>query len=151
MFLLDTNVLSHIAPARRRTEAHDELASWIVSHSEELWLSVVTAAEIEDGIAKATRIGATKKAADLAEWWGEIRHYYADRILPLGMETAKETGRLMDRARAVGIDPGFEDIAIAATGKINGLTVLTRNTKDFVGLGVKHQNPFEGLPTDAPG
>ena len=151
MFLLDTNVLSHIAPARRRTKAHDELASWIVSHSEELWLSVVTAAEIEDGIAKATRIGATKKAEDLAEWWGEIRHYYPQRILPLDMETAKETGRLMDRARAVGIDPGFEDIAIAATGKINGLTVLTRNTKDFVGLGVKHQNPFEGLPTDAPG
>ena len=146
MFLLDTNVLSHIAPARRHTEADEELAAWIGSHSDELWLSVITAAEIEDGIAKATRTGATKKAAYLAEWWGEIRHYYADRILPLGMETAKETGRLMDRARAVGIDPGFEDIAIAATGKMNGLTVLTRNTKDFAGLGVKHQNPFAGLP-----
>ena len=70
----------------------------------------------------------------LAEWWGEIRHYYADRILSLDIETAQETGRLMDRARAVGIDPGFEDIAIAATGKMNGLTVLTRNTKDFAGL-----------------
>jgi predicted nucleic acid-binding protein len=146
VFLLDTNVLSHIAPARRRTKADEELAAWIVSRSDELWFSVVTAAEIEDGIAKATRTGATKKAADISEWWGEIRHYYADRILPLDIETAQETGRLMDRARAVGIDPGFEDIAIAATGKMNGLTVLTRNTKDFVGLGVKYQNPFERLP-----
>jgi predicted nucleic acid-binding protein len=146
VFLLDTNVLSHIAPARRKAEGDEELAEWMVSHSDELWLSVITAAEIEDGIAKAERMGATRKTADLAEWWGEIRHYYADRILPLDLASALETGRLMDKARAAGIDPGFEDIAIAATGKVNGLTVLTRNTKDFMALGVRYQNPFEALP-----
>ena len=146
MFLLDTNVISHIAPTRRRTDAGDDLAAWIVSHSDGLWLSVITAAEIEDGIAKAARTGATRKAANLAEWWGEIRHYYADRILALDLAAAEETGRLMDRARAAGTDPGFEDVAIAATGKVNGLTLLTRNTKDFAALGVAHQNPFDALP-----
>jgi predicted nucleic acid-binding protein len=144
LYLLDTNVVSHIAP--RRTNADAELAEWIRSRSDDLWLSVITAAEIEDGIAKASRAGATKKAADLAGWWGEVRHYYAGRILPLDLATAQETGRLMDRARAAGIDPGFEDLAIAATGKLNDLIVLTRNIKDFKPLGTKFLNPFEALP-----
>lgn len=146
MYLLDTNVVSHLAPKQRKTNADLELAEWIQIRTDELWLSVITAAEIEDGIAKAGRKGETKKAADLAEWWAEIRHFYAGRILPLDLEAALETGRLMDRARAAGIDPGFEDLAIAATGKLNGLVVLTRNVRDFQPLGVKFLNPFEALP-----
>ena len=146
MYLLDTNVVSHIAPRRRTTRADEELAAWLGSRSDDLWLSVITAAEIEDGIAKATRLGATRKAADLAEWWNELHHYYADRILPLDLATAQETGRLLDRARAAGIDPGFEDVAIAASGKVNDLIVLTRNVKDFAPLGTKFLNPFDALP-----
>lgn len=145
MFLLDTNVLSHIAPSARGSD-DDELARWIVAHSDELWLSVVTAAEVEAGIAKATRTGATKKATHLAEWWGEIEHYYAERILPLDLDIACQAGRFLDKARSMGISPGFEDIAIAATGWVRGLTVLTRNMKDFVPLGVTCRNPFEALP-----
>jgi predicted nucleic acid-binding protein len=146
LYLLDTNVVSHIAPRLRKTNADGELAGWIRSRSDDLWLSVITAAEVEDGIAKAARSGATRKATDLAEWWGEVRHYYASRILPLDLETAQETGRLMDRARAAGTDPGFEDLAIAATGKLNDLVVLTRNVRHFWPLGVKFLNPFETLP-----
>jgi toxin FitB len=146
LYLLDTNVVSHIAPTRRKTNTDVELAEWIQARADDLWLSVITAAEIEDGIAKAARKGATKKAKGLTEWWGEVQHYYASRILPLDLETALETGRLMDRARAAGIDPGFEDLAIAATGKLNNLVVLTRNVRDFRPLGVKFLDPFEALP-----
>lgn len=108
---------------------------------------MVTAAEIEDGIAKARRTGASRKAADLAEWWGEIQHYWGDRILPLDLATARTTGRLMDRARAAGTAPGFEDLAIAATGMVRSLTVLTVNEKDFRPLGVAYLNPLKGLPS----
>lgn len=146
MYLLDTNVLSLAAPSKRQTETTQALAEWLLSHGDELWLSVITAAEIEDGIAKAARTGATRKARDLAEWWGEIRHFYANQILPIDLETARETGRLMDVARAAGINPGFEDIAIAATGSRYGLTVLTGNEKDFGPLGVAYHNPFAALP-----
>lgn len=118
----------------------------MVAHSDNLWLSVITAAEIEDGIAKAVRTGASRKAADLTEWWEEIRHYYAARILPLDLVTATEAGRLMDRARAAGTDPGFEDLALAATAKIRELTLLTDNVKHFAALGVRIVNPFEMLP-----
>jgi toxin FitB len=146
LYLLDTNVVSHLAPKQRKTDADVALAEWIQTRAGDLWLSVITAAEIEDGIAKAARKGETKKAADLAEWWAEVRHYYAGRILPLDLEAALEAGRLMDRARAAGIDPGFEDLAIAATGKLNDLIVLTRNVRDFRPLGVRFVNPFEALP-----
>ncbi|RVA75286.1 VapC toxin family PIN domain ribonuclease, partial [Mesorhizobium sp. M7A.F.Ca.CA.001.08.2.1] len=78
--------------------------------------------------------------------WGEIRHYYSSRILPLDLETATITGQLMTVARAAGISPGFEDIAIAATGMQHDLIVLTDNEKDFRPLGIRHQNPFIGLP-----
>ncbi len=146
MYLLDTNVVSHIAPARRKDPADEELRAWIVARSDALWLSVITAAEIEDGIAKAARTGATRKARDLAEWWGEIQHYYAGRILPLDLATAQEAGRLMDEARAARVEPGFEDIAIAATGKVKGLIVLTRNVRHFQVLSVRYRNPFDALP-----
>jgi predicted nucleic acid-binding protein len=148
VYLLDTNVVSLIAPTKLRTASDEKLAEWIDSRSDRLWLSVITAAEIESGIAKAARVGAKRKAADLAEWWGEIRHYYASRILPLDIATAQETGRLLDIARAAGVDPGFEDVAIAATGKLNGLIVLTRNVKDFSPLGVMFKDPFEALLSD---
>ncbi|MEV8882244.1 MULTISPECIES: type II toxin-antitoxin system VapC family toxin [Mesorhizobium] len=143
---MDTNVVSLLAPSKRRTPSDEKLAAWIVERSSDLWLSVITLAEIEDGIANAKRTGATKKAGALAEWWGEIRHYYSSRILPLDLETATITGQLMTVARAAGISPGFEDIAIAATGMQHDLIVLTDNEKDFRPLGIRHQNPFIGLP-----
>ncbi|TPJ52469.1 type II toxin-antitoxin system VapC family toxin [Mesorhizobium sp. B2-6-4] len=146
MYLLDTNVVSLLAPSRRRTPSDERLVAWIVDRSSDLWLSVITSAEIEDGIANAKRTGATKKAAALAEWWGEIRHYYGSRILPLDLETATITGQLTAVARGAGISPGFEDIAIAATATQHDLVVLTDNEKDFRPLGVRCQNPFIGLP-----
>lgn len=146
MYLLDTNVVSLLAPSKRRTPSDEKLAAWIVERSSDLWLSVITSAEIEDGIANAKRTSATKKAGALAEWWGEIRHYYSSRILPLDLETATITGQLITVARGAGISPGFEDIAIAATGMQHDLIVLTDNEKDFRPLGIRYQNPFIGLP-----
>ncbi|HET7412703.1 MAG TPA: type II toxin-antitoxin system VapC family toxin [Pararhizobium sp.] len=145
MYLLDTNVISLLAPTNRRTDADEELAAWIVERPPDLWLSVITAAEIEDGISNAARIGASRKARDLKEWWGEIRHYYGNRILPLDLEIAILSGRLMTVGRAAGSSPGFEDIAIAATGQRHDLIVLTANDKDFRHLGIRYLNPFEAL------
>jgi predicted nucleic acid-binding protein len=59
------------------------------SHSAELFLSTVTIAEIEDGIAKAQREGATRKARDLTAWLETVLHLYAARILPFDLATAR--------------------------------------------------------------
>ncbi len=122
------------------------IAGWIERASEHLFLSVVTAAEIADGIAKARRTRATTKASALSEWWGAIEHLYSDRILPIDLATARLAGLLIDRARAAGISAGFEDVAIAATAIQRRLTVLTRNVADFAPLGVDVLNPYDDLP-----
>lgn len=142
MFLVDTNVISALAPSKRPDSG--ELVAWLDRASSFLYLSVVTGAEVVSGIAKAEREGADTKARRLREWWGAIEHLYADRILPFDLNCAHQAGRFLDRARAH--QPGFEDIAIAATAQVHGFTVLTRNLRHFLPLGVDAADPFERLP-----
>jgi predicted nucleic acid-binding protein len=51
-----------------------------------------------------------------------------------------------DQNLALGLLPGFEDIAIAATGVAHGLTVATANERHFAPLGIPYVNPLKGLP-----
>ena len=147
MFLVDTNVLSAAAPTR--TAASADLAGWMERHSERLYLSVITVAEVEDGIAKARREGAVRKADRLAAWLAALLHLYSARILPLDLAAARVLGALSDRARGQGQAPGWADLAIAATAHCHGYTVLTRNLRHFAGLGVAAHDPFVSLPGGA--
>ena len=143
-YLLDTNVLSALAP--NKTKAVTDLVDWLDAASARLYLSTVTAAEIHDGIAKAKRQGATRKAETLSAWWQAVEHLYGDRILPFDLASARLAGILADKARGAGHDPGFADIIIAATAEAHGLTILTRNIRHFVPIGVAALDPFQALP-----
>jgi len=143
VYLVDTNILSAAAPARHTPPA---LTEWMDVHSAVLFLSVVTVAEIEDGIAKARREGATRKSADLADWLETILHLYGDRILVFDTATARTAGLLSDRARGQGHAPGFADIMIAATAHRHGLMILSRNLRHFEPLGVPVLDPYAALP-----
>ncbi len=115
-------------------------------NSDRLYLSVITVAEIEDGIARLRRTAAHVKAQRLADWLDTVLHLYGSRILPIDIATARRIGLLADRARGSGHDPGLADLAIAATATIRDCTVLTRNLRHFVPLGVPALDPFEELP-----
>lgn len=141
-FLVDTNIISAIAPGKKR---HEQLAAWFDQASDRLFLSVITAAEIQSGIAKAEREGASAKAARLKDWWQVVEHLYGDRILAFDLPAAAIAGSLLDRSRAH--DMGFEDIAIAATAFHHDLTVLTANLRHFQPLGVPCLNPITALPS----
>jgi predicted nucleic acid-binding protein len=143
MYLVDTNVLSAGAPGKAIAP---ELVDWMDDHSARLFLSAVTVAEIEDGIAKARRTGATKKATALAAWLQTLLHLYSDRILIFDVAVARVAGALSDRARGRGHAPGFADIVIAATAVHHDLTILTRNRKHFDQLDVAILDPFVALP-----
>jgi predicted nucleic acid-binding protein len=117
-------------------------------HSTQLYVSAVTVAEIEDGIAKARREGATRKAADLDAWLETLLHLYGERILAFDIVTARTAGMLSDRARGQGQAPGFADIIIAATALQHGLMILSRNLKHFEPLGVRVFDTFTSLPTE---
>ncbi|MBR1169243.1 type II toxin-antitoxin system VapC family toxin [Bradyrhizobium liaoningense] len=143
MYLVDTNIISAVSPNRPVPAA---LVEWMDAQSGILYLSVVTIAEVEDGIAKLRREKATRKSKDLAQWLNAVLHLYGDRILPFDMPTARLAGQLSDRARGLGHAPGFADIIIAATARQHALMILSRNVRHFEPLGVPVLDPFTKLP-----
>jgi predicted nucleic acid-binding protein len=143
LYLVDTNIISATAPAR---PAQAGLLAWMEAYSDALFISVITVAEIHSGIAKARRDGAVRKAAGLDSWFETLLHLYAARVLPLDIVTARALGELTDHARAQGHAPGFADVAIAATARAHGLTILSRNLRHFTPLGVAVLDPFAGQP-----
>jgi len=139
-YLIDTNVISAAAVKR------SELVAWMDSHSAGLFLSAITIAEISEGIAKAKRQGAKRKAADLSGWLRAVLHLYGGRVLPFDSPTAEIAGALADLARGRGHAPGFADVAIAATARHHDLTILSRNARHFVPMDVSVVDPFQRLP-----
>jgi toxin FitB len=145
VYLVDTNVISAAAPSRPVSPA---LVEWMDTHSASLFMSAVTVAEIEDGVAKLRREGATRKSADLTAWLDTVLHLYGDRILAFDAATARIAGALSDRARGLGHAPGLADIIIiAATAQHRGLTILSRNLRHLEPLGVAAVDPFVKLPS----
>lgn len=146
LYVVDTNVISADAPTK--ASPAPDLAAWMDRNSAGLFLSVITIAEIEDGIAKSRREGATRKAERLSEWLETLLHLYAAQILPIDIAVARKIGVLADLARGHGHAPGLADLAIGATAQQHGMTVLTRNTRHFDPLGVRTHDPFAALPPE---
>lgn len=117
-------------------------------HSHLLFLSVVTVAELEDGIAKLRREGARRKSSALASWLETVLHLYSDRVLAFDTPAARIAGLMSDRARGQGHSPGLADIIIGATAQRHSLTILSRNTRHFEPLGVAVLDPFVALPRE---
>jgi predicted nucleic acid-binding protein len=133
MFLLDTNVVSEL----RRPRPHGAVLEWVRAADEtDLHLSAVTLGELQAGI-ELTRAQAPEKAAELQRWLDALEVQYA--VLPMDARTFREWARLMHRRS----DTLYEDAMIAATARIHGLTVVTRNVADFRAFDVPLLNPFE--------
>ena len=145
-YLVDTDVISATSPTI--VVKRPELIEWMDLHSSDLFLSAVTIAEITDGIAKAKREGAKRKATNLSAWLRTVLHLYGDRGLPFDGPTAEIAGVLADLARGRGHSPSFADIAIAATASRHELTILSRNIRHFAPMDVAVADPFQVLPPD---
>ena len=115
-----------------------------------LYRSAVSIAEIEAGIARLRRQRAHRRADDLTAWLDTLLHLYAERVLPFEVRAARIAGALADRARSKGQAPCLADVVIAATAKLRGFTVLTRNARHFEPLGVPFLDPFVRLPATRP-
>jgi predicted nucleic acid-binding protein len=135
-FLLDTNVISMLSPAK--AEASAPFLAWLERMDSEsrLFLSVVTIHEIEKGIALLDHKGATAKAAGLRVWLAGLVAAYDDNILEFDLPAAALAGQLEARAVRAGHDPGMADAAIAGIATANDLVIVTRNAKHFLPFGV---------------
>ena len=138
MFLLDTNVVSELRKAKAG-KANPGLTTWSEAVATPmLFLSVVTVHELEHGILLAERRDAPKGAL-LRSWLeASVLPAFDGRILPVDVGIARQ-------AAAFHVpDPApFRDALIAATANEHGMTVVTRNTRDFERFsGVDLLNPW---------
>ncbi|THF61081.1 type II toxin-antitoxin system VapC family toxin [Pseudothauera nasutitermitis] len=132
MFLLDTNVVSEL----RKPKPHGAVVAWLQSVDDaRLFLSAVTVGEIQAGI-ELTREQDTAKAAEIEAWLERVAEAY--NVLPMDAAVFRCWAKLMHRQS----DTLYEDAMIAATAKVHGLTVVTRNIADYKALGIEAFNPF---------
>lgn len=90
------------------------------------------------GVATRRRRSDPAQAAALERWLYVLRRQFGDRIIPVTTEIAEEWGRL-NAIRTLSTADGL----IAATARVNGWTLVSRNVKDFHGTGVSVLNPFD--------
>ncbi|WP_117195819.1 type II toxin-antitoxin system VapC family toxin [Rhizobium terrae] len=131
-WLLDTNVISQLAPTKDgHVRAEPPLLEWLRDRTDVLYLSAVTVVEISAGIEKLRAAGVKDRAEALERWLDRILAYYGNRVLPLDSAVGKVAGALAERARANGRHPGFSDVLIAATAEAHEHCLLTRNIRHF--------------------
>ena len=132
-YLLDTNVVSEV----RKRNPHGAVVSWLRSlRDDQLFLSAVALGELQGGV-ELTRQLDPDKAAEIERWVDQLSDSY--QILPMDTRAFREWGRLM-HGRS---DELIEDAMIAATARVHGFIVATRNEHDFSHFDVRVFNPFK--------
>jgi toxin FitB len=132
MFLLDTNVVAELRKARAG-KANRGVSEWAAGIPAALmFISVISLHELEHGVLLAERKD-PEKGAVLRAWLDDsVVPAFTDRILPVDTETA-----LRSAALHVPNPAPFRDALIGATALVYGMTVVTRNSRDF--------DPFDSL------
>lgn len=137
-WLLDTNVVSETIKGRPR----ESVVSWIARlTADEMTISIITDAEIKNGISSAPD-GIRKKLMSWLE--NEIEPRFAGRVLPLSTDVLIDWLRLSRKLAAERMMRRVTDLLIASTARVHGLTVVTRNVRHFADTGVVVYDPWSG-------
>lgn len=128
-FLCDTNVLSELV----RSQPNPGVAAWAQGVSF-VAISVVTVEEITYGLA-------WKPNLRVQSWFASFFKEHTT-LLPITAEIAERAGLLRGVLQARGETRTQADMLIAATAQVHGLTLVTRNSRDFEACGIQLLNPF---------
>lgn len=133
-YLLDTNVLSELRKARRCDPA---VAAWASARApRELFTSVLVIGEIRKGIELRRRVDAAQ-ANVLERWLAAVLLTFQGRILPVDRVVAEDWGRLNVPDPLPPIDG-----LLAATARVHGMTLVTRDIDILAASGVRVLDPF---------
>jgi toxin FitB len=138
MYLADTNVISETRKEERANKGVRAFFDRVEAHGAWVHLSVVTVAELRQGVSRLRHKGDIRQASTIETWVIETLKKYEERILSVD----KDVGELWGRLRVPHREPALDKL-IAATAIFYGLTVVTRNVRDFEAAGVKTLNPFD--------
>jgi toxin FitB len=133
LYLIDTNVVSE----SRKAKPHRGALAWLQSlELGQGFFSAVTFGEIQKGV-ELTRRQDPAKANEIEAWATQLDR--TSQVLPMDAACFREYARLMHgRSETL-----IEDAMIAATARVHGLTVATRNEGDFAHFDVAVLNPFK--------
>jgi toxin FitB len=136
-FLIDTNVLSELA--RERPDAKVE--SWFLNVPDDnAFVCAATWAELRRGV---EQMPDGKRKVMLTDWLeNTLLAQYSRYTIPIDLPVAQQWGRLVADAKKRGLNCDANDAYIAAAALVHGLTLVTRNTRDFEPLGVPVFNPW---------
>ena len=139
-FLLDTNIPSELI----RTRPEPRVEKWVYAQDEQsLHLSVVSIGELRRGL---VILPSSKRRTDLERWFeNDLLPRFQGRILPVTHSIADRWGVLDGQCQLKGTPLNTADGMIAATAVEHGLTIVTRNIRDYTGLDVQVFNPWDGL------
>lgn len=137
-YLLDTNVVSELRKVGDG-KADANVVAWVgAQDTAGLCISAITILELERGILGVQRRDAAQGARLRAWLENQVRPAFAGRILSIDDAIATRCAHLHipDRRNEA-------DALIAATALVLGLTVVTRNVRDFEGAGVVVLDPWQ--------
>ena len=134
-YLLDTNVVSELT----KEEPAPTVVDFLNAH-DDLWLSVIVVEELELGI---QLLPEGRRRDGLREWLTQLLADFGDRIAPIGRREAEWAASFQARAHRTGGELDIGDALIAGTAMANELTIVTRNVRDFEGIGIEVFNPWK--------
>jgi toxin FitB len=136
MFVADTDLISEL----RQKTPNPKVLQWLRDHDHELFLTAVTIGEIKKGV---ELYPAGRKKTELYAWLESLLQDFDGYVLEYSQEEALIWGTLYATAQKAGRKPPALDSLNAAIALRHGLTLVTRNEKDYAGTAVKVFNPWK--------
>jgi len=137
-WLLDTNVLSEL----RRPKPNPNLVAFVAAQPlDEIFISVVTLAELRFGIERITE---PVRRVALNDWLTNVvRPMFDQRVLPITEDIMLRWRLLVEEGRKSGHTYSQPDLIIASTAIQHGLTIVTRDRREYDRARVAVVNPWE--------
>ena len=128
-FLIDTNVLSELF----RPQPNPGVLEW-AQEIEEVALSAISVEEVFYGLSWRPKPRLEKRITEMIDDFCEV--------LAVTDGIARTGARLRGSHQRQGRTYEMADMLIAATAQAHGLTLVTRNVRDFEGCGIPILDPF---------
>jgi predicted nucleic acid-binding protein len=137
-YLLDTNIISELV----KKKPNKSVLKWVDTvDNEKLYISVIALGEIRKGV---SGIQNTERQEEISHWLEvELPAYFEGRILNIDSKVADMWGRFQSKKKGHTL-PAIDGL-IAATAYVHNLTLVTRNTKDFIQTAIEKLNPWESF------
>lgn len=136
IYLIDTNVVSELM----RPEPDRRVTRWVDRHGGECGLPTVAIFEIRYGV---VRLPAGRRSDELIGALERMVTRFGPRIVAFDRASAEMAADLRAQSQREGRPMAAMDAQIAGIAGVYGLTLVTRNGRDFDGLGIDLVDPWE--------